>query len=170
MLCRKLVHLHFKSSPPQWMAGWVDWEGSDWTTINKVTIMCVVCGWCLKIDTSINQKVYLLEPLFSYFESHLVRNSFSIKNWLNSISVKFLWIRTLSSQYFQSVNGRSNVHMRWCDVWCVMYPYLSLDVTQSGVLKSDTGEKRGGEERSLAAINTDNCHWLVRRDTRSGSG
>ena len=45
-----------------------------------------------------------------------------------------------------------------------MYPYPSLDVTQSGVLKSDTGEERGGEERSLAAINTDNCHLLVRQD------
>ena len=43
-----------------------------------------------------------------------------------------------------------------------MYPYISLDVTQSGVLKSDTGEER--ERGSLAAINTDNCHSLVRRD------
>ena len=36
-----------------------------------------------------------------------------------------------------------------CDVWCVMYPYLSLDVTQSGVLKSDTGGEERGEERGV---------------------
>ena len=46
-----------------------------------------------------------------------------------------------------------------------MLPYLSLDVTQSGVLKSDTGERRGEKRRgSLATINIDNCHSLVRQE------
>ena len=56
------------------MIGWLGTSeglgGFDWTSINKLSIMCVVCGWCLKIDTSINLKVYLLEPpLFIFWKS-----------------------------------------------------------------------------------------------------
>ena len=68
------------------MIGWLgtsEWLGGfDWTPINKLTIMCVVCGWCLKIDTSINLKVYLLEPpLFIFWKSFGKKSfNFSRKN------------------------------------------------------------------------------------------